>query len=189
VPNAFNEQFCKKLKVFPPQNEKIILWRGGHSHIEDLMLHADSIIRFKKDNPDWTFCFYGLNPFFLKKNMPYEYIPFCDDLHTYFQSIQEIQPKIQMVALTDTVFNRAKSNISWIEGTFAGAVTVAPATLAEFNRPGVIPYEDLYGGLRMAANMPDRKEQLRISREYIGNNLLLNHVNKQREALLRDLIG
>lgn len=187
VPNAFNERFCKRLESVPAQKEKVILWRGTPSHQEDLLHYAPDIIKFKQENPDWTFCFFGFNPWFLKKHMKFEVIPFCDDLNSYFQIIQEIQPKIQMVTLQNTAFNRAKSNIAWIEGTFAGAVTLAPADMDEWNRPGIIPYENLQAGLEFATKKADLVQEHMLSNDYIQEHLLLSSVNKKREVLLRDL--
>ena len=49
----------------------------------------------------------------------------------YFQNLRRLKPTYCFVPLYDDVFNRCKSGIAWLEGTYAGAVCLASA-LPEF---------------------------------------------------------
>jgi len=85
--------------------------------------------------------------------------------------------------LSDTPFNRAKSNISWIEATYAGSSVIAPEFLPEFaNMPGVITYNELMDSV--FENVKDFNKSLAITNDlswrYIKENLLLSQVNNLR---------
>jgi hypothetical protein len=49
------------------------------------------------------------------------------DTIKYFKWLANTAPRIMMVPLADTAFNRCKSNIAWLEATGAGAAVLAPA--------------------------------------------------------------
>jgi hypothetical protein len=84
------------------------------------------------------------------------------------------------VPLVDNEFNRAKSNIAWLEGTWAGAKTIA-SDLPEFNKPGVTVYKP--GELPRNNFTPDSE----ISWDYISKNLTLDLINASREHILDTL--
>jgi hypothetical protein len=101
----------------------------------------------------------------------------------YFKFFSELNPNIFIYTLKDTPFNRAKSNISWIEATYAGASVIAPEFLPEFaNMPGVITYNELMDSV--FENVKDLNKGLAITNDlswkYISQNLLLSQVNNQR---------
>jgi hypothetical protein len=108
----------------------------------------------------------------------------------YFKFFNELNPNIFIYTLKDTQFNRAKSNISWIEATYAGAAVIAPSFLPEFaNMPGVIAYNELMDSV--FENVKDYYKGLAITNDlswkYIKENLLLSQVNNKRYQSLLEL--
>jgi hypothetical protein len=65
-------------------------------------------------------------------------IPFID----YMVSIRDRSPSIIVKPLVDTPHNRCKSNCTWLEATYAGAVCVAP-DWPEWNEDGIVNYKDI----------------------------------------------
>ena len=91
--------------------------------------------------------------------------------------------RAMMKPMLDTVFNRAKSNCSWIEATSAGMVLIAP-NLPEFQRPGVVLTDHFFAGVKHVMEDDAYLEAFNLSKEYIKNNLLLSKVNELRENML-----
>jgi hypothetical protein len=95
------------------------------------------------------------------------------------------------VPLADSIFNRCKSNIAWIEGSFAGAVCLVP-DWEEWQMPGTVRYSNPaeYGEkmkLLLNNNFNYRKYN-DLSWEYIMDNLTLSRVNGQRIEILKGLV-
>ena len=92
------------------------------------------------------------------------------------------RPKRAITPLCDTPFNRAKSNISWIESTVAGAVCVAP-DFPEWNRPGIINYgptRPFKDAVLEALEVANHGFENKKSEEFIRENLMLSTVNQKR---------
>lgn len=109
------------------------------------------------------------------------------DIIDYFRNIKTLRPSIQIVPLENIMFNYNKSNIAWIEGTYAGAVTIAP-NLPEFNKPGVLTYNSpkefksiLEGCLKGDYDLRSLYDSSYI---YIKENLLLSKVNNLRKEVI-----
>jgi hypothetical protein len=193
IPNAFNDYLFKDEPVYQPNN--IIFWRGTQSHQADLHQFSDEIIRVAKKNPQWLFNFMGYNPFFITEKLPNQSIHTQgQELFKYHEVIKRIHPNLALVTLTDTEFNRCKSNIAWIEATYAGAVTLGP-TMPEWIKPGLLNYHSIehFGALLneliCEKAIPAGKKLHALSWEYIQDNLRLSKVNEQREALLEELMS
>lgn len=109
------------------KDSKTILWRGSASHQADLDEHEESIVSLANELSDWQMVFIGYRPWRIEKRIKNGvYIPMLK-LLTYFEKLKELKPRVQIVPLVDNVFNRTKSNIAWIEATYAGANTVGPS--------------------------------------------------------------
>jgi hypothetical protein len=99
-----------------------------------------------------------------------------------------------MVPLHVSDFNRAKSNIGWIEAVHAGAITVAP-DFQEWRRPGVINYAckprtdlpSFQTAMWMALSMSghNRAEELERARKAVP---LERTVNGMRISVIKDLL-
>ncbi len=106
--------------------------------------------------------------------------------------IHRLQPAIMIVPLVDNDFNRAKSNIAWLEGCFAGAAVIAP-DFPEFQRPGVLNYSspEQFGdvlGNAMIGNY-DLKKLSEDGWAHIRKYELLTHRNQIRVNALKDLLN
>jgi hypothetical protein len=189
IPNAFNDYVFKKRKN-QDERSKMILWRGGDSHLPDLMMFAEPVTRVMKDYPEWIFTFMGMLPWFLDYSENMYHMPAQDPIF-YFNSIASMASSVLHVPLIDNVFNRCKSNIAFIEAAYAGSACIAPAW-DEWQKPGVMNYTDEVGYFAWIENVikgeVNIKERSGQSWEYVMDCLMLNKINEQRVNLVRSLI-
>lgn len=131
VPNACDFNLFSPAKT--PNNTKTVLWRGGDTHAKDAEAFKDAILQCFDEFPEYHWVFYGHRFDWLIKhaldvgNENHKRISVYDFLGVmeYFTNLMQTRPEIMIVPLEDNDFNRAKSNISWIEGTMAGAAVMA----------------------------------------------------------------
>lgn len=186
IPNAWDDQlYPNKLEA----RNKAIMWRGSNTHDADLYSVKSSLQAIDILKPDWHFI--G-NPFWLvvqdlHKSHTYPWT----DLLGFQKTLEHVSATTAIVPLTDCPFNRAKSNIAWIEATRVGAAVVAP-NWAEWSMPGICTYETI-GGFKTHTEhlwMDSKwaKEKNKESWDYIKENLRLTEVNKWRFRLIKDLL-
>lgn len=201
IPNAYDTEHLDPLSDASkaPVQHQLVCWRGSGTHDKDLMTFTPELCRVVKRHLDWTFNFVG-EPFWwtLEQLDQVEGIKPTSVIVTdsidpidYFGFLKKTLPALMIVPLEDNPFNRAKSNIAWVEATHAGAVALAP-DWPEWQRPGIINYKDpadfeaklesfLRGEIDGAAHW-------RKSRDFILENLTLPKVNRLRELIVRDLM-
>lgn len=201
VPNAYDTELLHRLDEFAPRTKPnpLVCWRGSATHDADLALFAEPFCKAFGKHLDWTVNLLG-QPFWgfveavdripgLKpsNNIMTETL----DPINYFDFLRHIAPALMIVPLENIPFNHAKSNIVWLEGIHAGAVTLAP-DWDEWRRPGVINYKDPADfGVKLDAFMAgkfDAAKLWREGRDFVAENLTLPKVNRLREVLLRDLM-
>lgn len=202
VPNAFNTQQLGFMKKEPKPPHKLICWRGSNTHERDLMEFAEPIIKTAMRNPTWTWNFIGWNPWFITEKMNEKQFVVTPplDIFQYHKFMADTAPDIVMVPLADHDFNRAKSNIAYIEGSFAGAACIAP-DWEEWRRPGIMNYsagqgETIQQGferrLQQAMDLtaePIWSVIVKNSWENIMRDLQINHVNMGRMGVIRKLLA
>lgn len=194
VPNAINHELFRR--DVPKPRRKIVAWRGSPTHQRDVFGYAQQILETSRDPiyKDWQWHFIGDRMWFLTDSMPH-YQTFVSkpmSISEYHVHLMNLCPAVVIVPLHDSDFNRCKSNIAWIEASYAGAVTIAPRW-EEWNKPGVL----LYDGpddfkLAMHAVMSGKvnvQKTSDMSWRYIQENLTLNRVNDLRLGVLCDLLG
>lgn len=202
IPNALDDN---AFSVWPkPAGEESVLgkrklkvlWRGSNTHSADLYMNRELFQDYS--HIDWYF--FGYNPLielsgrYAGELSDWNYIKGRPAFVDYMVKLLAIRPDFVVVPLEDTTFNQCKSNIAWIEATWAGAMCVAPGYMGEFNRDGVLNYwkpgERVFDSIA-ANDLPALRETfLNVSRENIENNLLLSKVNQSRaEALALALEG
>lgn len=187
VPNALNDDWIKPATSFNADS-KVILWRGSETHCGDLTYFTQFLYdAIDVSEDEWHFL--GYNPFTLTNTPLFSKIK-CyqgDDIMIYNDLLMSLKPRVMHVPLVDNPLNRAKSNIAWIEATYAGAVTIAP-NWPEWQRPGVICYdtEEDYKKLLMETSL-DYAKCWQESMEYIKNNLMLSYVNTKRAEIINRL--
>jgi hypothetical protein len=192
IPNAFPLEFLSSdsLGEVKQGYHNFVSWRGSRSHRRNLREYSKEITQVAKENPEWVFKFFGLNPEYFDGEFNYNHYDFAD-LFGSFDRMKRFASKIHFVTLYDRPFNKSKSNISWIEATIAGSVVLAPAW-EEWTKPGVVTYttkEDFKDKLTALIHGEyNLTRQFEESRDYILNNLSLKKVNKERLKILKDLI-
>jgi hypothetical protein len=192
VPNAFNDHLINYRPDHTNEKHQIVLWRGSATHDRDLATYLEAMYNASSAYPQWFFVFVGDVFWKLKEVMPKKncvYIPPADPM-VYWRDLARMRPAIQIVPLEDSEFNRAKSNIAWIEGSYAGAACLVP-DWKEWQNPGAVTYQSpadferlLKNMLKNPGHLPQMAEQ---SWKHICENLSLTVVNKQRAQLLEDL--
>ena len=183
IENAFNDYN----QVLPDHSNvsETILWRGGHTHWDDLVTVLQEIKQISIKRPEWIWNFVG------RENDVRHIIRFIPNsfftgeltLLQSFHIMKNSAPSIFVHPLVDNQFNRAKSNIAWIEATMAGAIAIVPE-FPEYYKPGSVTYKDGKEFLFfMETYMKDeqaRETLFQESKKYIIDNLLLSNVNKKR---------
>ena len=213
------DKFCKDVRVIPnaldffylgearekPDDKKVIIWRGGDSHRGDVYHYANKIFPAAVKHNDWLWLWSGFN--FAERAAWY----FCRDVVLedlskafgnqkfeepkdpthYFRWLRNLGARAMHVPLSDSVFNRCKSNIAALEGTWSGAVCLVP-DWEEWQIPGTLKYKD-------AAEFGEKLEAILLEQfsfnkyrgqalEYIKDVHNLTKVNGLRVQLIRDLI-
>ena len=187
IPNAFNDALFFRPEEMPKRTNNIV-WRGPEAHTYDIMSFSKEINKCTKDFPEWRFMFMGFSPWFLTDTTNKGHIPSLDII-IYFKTLLDMAPSCMHVPLHDNNFNRCKSNIAAIEGSYAGAVCVVPAW---WNFPGTLSYTDLpsyYEAIRsVLSGEVDKEAMNKTAWEYIQDCLTLSKVNEMRIDLINSLL-
>lgn len=194
VPNAFDDRFL----TMPEKREppaKLVLWRGSDTHQKDLATVGMQLgeLSHDPDLSDWTFQFMGFNPWWITERMRHlnTIISPPIDILEYHTYLREVNPALMFVPLCDSDFNLSKSNIAWIEGTYAGAAVVAPG-IPEFVQPGISNYSTAQEFIDVMKTLMldlSRKEVKQAESEFfIKQWLPLSRVNHLRLELLEKLL-
>jgi len=185
IPNAHNDFLLKREDL--PEREKMVFWRGSQSHIYDLMSHKDIINKCSDEYKDWRFNYMGFYPWFLKKAENNGFIKGMDII-LYFKTLFSLAPSLVQVPLSDDVFNHSKSNISFLEASYAGAASLVPAY---WNLPNTLLYSNdqeyldyLYFALKGEF---DLKKMAEDSWEFVQEYFLLSKINYKRKQLIESL--
>lgn len=188
INNAFDEKMFPLVKK---QNKSGVHWRGSDTHDWDLRSIASPLLAFANANQDQEITFWGYYAWYLMKEFPRSAFHGPEDFLTYMLSFIKASPQIVIVPLVNNQFNRAKSNIAWIEATQAGACVIA-ANLPEFNKPGVLNYDSQIEFRELLQNCIDIPEETHKnyleSFEYIQSELTLEQANKTRFKAIMEVI-
>jgi hypothetical protein len=186
VPNAFHDSLFQRPEL--PKRTNNIVWRGPEAHIFDLMSYSKEINTITKEFPEWRFMFMGFSPWFLSDTNNKGNVPSLD-IVVYYKTLFDMAPTCLHVPLHDNTFNRCKSNIAAIEGSYAGAVCITPGW---WNMPGTIPYTDgasYYEAIRsVITGEVDKAALNKITWEYIMDVLPLSKVNVERLQIINSLL-
>lgn len=195
IPNAIDPRFTP-LPAIRPQTNKAVIWRGSNTHSEDLASVEAEYRQAILDNPDTLFGFFGHMPSRIicqseTGTLPNVRVRGLSDIFVFFKALRSFAAGIAVFPLVDSPFNRAKSNIAWLETHTAGAVMLAPA-LPEFVRPGIVNYSDaadfktkLTG---LIAGEFDTDSLWKQAQEYIIENNSLYQTAGARYGMLSDLL-
>lgn len=120
-----------------PGSRFVIGWAGSSSHYDDLKLIEQPIKRILRKNPDVVFRILGLMPDFLEGVAGVEFRNDWVDIQHYPAKLAELNFDVGLVPLTDTAFNRGKSNIKWQEYSMLEIPTIA-SKVGEYRRTPVV---------------------------------------------------
>jgi len=205
IPNAFNDYHWKW--KFEPGAKDLVVWRGSATHRNDVRRYLLSMAKVQAESKaGWAFI--GNDMWFAEERLHPEKSRFLAEMPTthYWKALKDFSPRFWQVPLLDNPFNRAKSNIAWIEATYAGAVCLCP-DLPEWNQPGAILYEaETEEGLAPPMFYPeesevyetalasmlemsdrDRVNALKASFEHISEHYMLSKVNEKRKEILEEI--
>jgi glycosyltransferase involved in cell wall biosynthesis len=158
IPNAFPDHMVP----FVDSNIKrqnVITWRGSNTHNLDLRTMHPVIKIVVKEYPNWKFVFFGDPDWDTLNLIPKDqrHVVATQDPIDYLDSLKKVGSTVHMVPLEDNEFNRSKSNIAWIEATFAGAATIAPNWL-EWQKTGVLNYSSNEEMAKQLVSILDKPE-------------------------------
>jgi hypothetical protein len=187
IPNAYNDSIFRRPAEMNPRTNHVV-WRGPEAHIFDLMSFSREINILTKEFAEWRFMFMGFSPWFLSETQNKGHVPSLDVV-MYFKALLSMNASCLHVPLHDNMFNRCKSNIAYIEGSYAGAVCVVPAW---WNAPGALPYtgvESYAEAIRtIIKGEVDKVKMNALAWEYISDVLTLSKVNEQRVKIIDSLL-
>jgi hypothetical protein len=194
IPNALDESLLHYRQAMIPVQRRQILWRGSTSHRPDLLEFKDAILHIVRRHKQWSINFFGDLPPFLKEKAldNVVYTPPASPLHYYFRSICEMRSPALIVPLVDSDFNKAKSNIAWLEAVFAGGIAIAP-DWPEWRRPGCINYSNQDSFMEaveaVIAGKVDVQSENRAGWDYIQRNAMLRDINRLRVDIIESVRG
>lgn len=199
VPNAINtrlfpletrQEWLKKQKG--PLKKKRVFWRGGRTHVQDLMVFEEPMKQIINEHQDWEFAFCGDTDWPLldalegaKNAQIFE----AKDVIEYHKSFKYYAAQVLWVPLMDNLFNQSKSMCAWLEGTYAGCAVIGPE-FNEWKREGITNYaspDDFYK--KMTGLLED--DELRLTKQaesvdtIINDGLTLKDTAKTRLELLK----
>lgn len=187
IPNAIDLRwFTGKVKHHP----EVITWRGGDSHLGDVMPYSMWVKKIAAENPKAHFHFHGWNPFPLTDSLPGRFLYVNNPIFKYHRELEARGGKCGIIPLADCKFNRAKSNIAWLELAITGHVVVAP-DFPEFRQPGVVPYktpEEFYFGVKKVMR-GEMDEERQAGIDEIWRKYTLDHTNFARKVAAKRLMG
>lgn len=193
IPNAWDR---RKFPNDPdPKFTRSIMWRGSNTHSRDLAVFAQEIIDASHESKDWVWNFIGWNPWFITERMSKKnvFVTEALDIIEFHRMIRKVSAAIMIIPLDFSVFNECKSNIAWMEGTYAGSTCLAPDT-PEWRKPGVILYKNPKEfqellKVMLSKDGVDFKAHNKLSWKYMQENLFLHDVNKIRIQIVDALLG
>ena len=139
-PFAFNKNIAQT------KESMIIGFLGSPSRIHDFAVMGDALERVSTKYPLVKFLFIGQVPNNFEHRFPVEYCRFSEDYQKALNRFRSRKPVIGLAPLLDNQYNRAKSEIKYIDYTYAGAVGIYS---------DIIPYRAIQGGL-LVKNHPEQ---------------------------------
>lgn len=198
IPNSVDLSWFDWDKEIGKRNQ-LVVWRGSPSHFRDVLSVTPDLTTIINDSKGWEFEFIGDRLWFLTDRCNPERIAHTRPMTvpTYFKYMRQIAPKVVITPLVDSKFNRAKSNIAWMEATLSGAVCVC-SNLPEWQDSGAMRYISKPDGsstfsqvLTHCMSMDDEEHTEMVDNSWgaIRSKYNLDIQNKKRLDILEKLNG
>lgn len=189
LPNCVNLNEWNQRSFMRRNPQEIrICWQGGNSHWEDLYLVRDSLKEIANKYPNVKILMVGYMPVSMEKDFrpgQIEFHPWVETpAHSYRMSSLDID--IAIIPLKDTIFNRSKSTIKWIEFASLGipSITsyVAPydyiQDVDKVEKGIFVENNDVQGWIKglelLINNVPMRRSLGENARQFVVNNYDIN---------------
>ena len=177
-----------------PARNKILVWRGNSSHQRDVNEIEQELVGISHSPAfdGWKVYFMGYAPWNVIDRMrpgTAGHVPLMDVMK-FFHFLMREAPAAILSPLVKTEFNRGRSNISYLESAFVGAVNVCRA-LPEFERPGAATYRDpAEFGIQVSRVLAGAAEMDALTAwEHVSKHETLELRNNERLAILEELVG
>jgi hypothetical protein len=197
VPNAFDDLHLEHRTKEKKFGSKVVSWRGSATHEEDIHEFLDPIKKAHDKHPEWVWNFFGGAPWFVdkvfRKGSVYIFDPIGRMDYFKFLNSMRYTADIGIVPLKRNNFNEGKSNIAWIEHTYAGSATLAPSYPSWVECEGASFYQDQQTFYEQLCAMMEMTTEERVARsnrgwEKVQETFSLPVVNKQRIEILERLL-
>lgn len=169
-----------RYKIQPYNKVGKTIWRGSSTHIDDVRQFAnfyESVAKQVEQVEFWGHdCVGGLPRLDIKNS---KFVA-GEDLVRYFRLLQTSNIAHILCTLVDDEFNRAKSNIAWIEATLAGGVCVGN---------GVGEFANVQLNMHVFDVNVDYSEIHEECKELIIDCYNLTDLNNTRIELYKQIIG
>lgn len=188
VPNSHNDYVQPIEDKLSFKSNKKVLYRGGMSHRADVYQYSEMLVEVINKNKSFNFLFMGDRYEWLEQRTGdnHHIIPGVS-IGQYYNFVYNENPSIFIFPLCDTPFNRAKSNIAFLECVYVGAAFFGTTSLPEFNVPGASDIKMLPEAIN-GEHWQYMKEQNEIGWKYVLDNLLLSKINLIRiERILANI--
>lgn len=199
IPNALDDIFLPLRLKHESKTSPTLCWRGSETHLRDVAEVSGGLVNALQTFPnakEWVVEFWGCCPYFIPPALNGRIKNFLfhgpTDIMDYHADLVNSQPRIAIVPLSDSKFNKAKSHCAWLEFALAGAVVIAP-DWPEWKHQGIINYKNpaLFGdALSQALAMSPKQCENMNERAWkeIRAKYMLSDVNKMRESLLKSIL-
>lgn len=118
LPNCIDINSWNRLDILRKNTDEIrICWAGGHSHWEDLYLVRDSLKQIAQKYPNIKIIMVGYMPHSMQKDFRPEQFEFHQwvDTPAHPYRLAALDIDIAIIPIKDSIFNRSKSTIKWVE--------------------------------------------------------------------------
>jgi len=194
VNNALDLSLMPPREVSWNKRRTDIMWRGTNTHQADIASVAPQIAKLSHKYPNWRWLFMGVDYRILESFMApktYGYAGVFPEINVFLRKLQQLSAPIHIVPLDDSKFNQSKSNLAWLEATWAGSAVVAP-DLLEWRQDCIQIYNGPNGLLNTISYLisnPDNIKKLNEdSWELIQAEYLIEHVNKLRYTIFNEIL-
>lgn len=186
VPNAIDDTLYPEPTAPNPEAFRTIVWRGGATHARDLQSVGPALAVLMKKG--FQVVFMGTHPHCIEEHLvtgQYSHIPGVDPA-LFYQNLKQLNAAFHVIPLVDSAFNRSKSNIAYLEGTWiGGSLCIVP----EFWRDtGAVRYHNADELIEKILQFHDdpigRATLVREAQESIRSRYLLSRVNNLRGNIL-----
>lgn len=178
IPNAWPSKINRQHN---PVGEIVnVGWRGSGTHDADILIYK-KLIDELSDNPKIKLHWFGHIFPYKWSGLKIKKLP----LIQYFKALQSYNINVMLVPLEENDFNRAKSNIAWIEATWAGAIAITNMKGDHWNAKGISRHSHLIQSDRLKMLIETKHAE---SKRTINKKYQLSDTNEMRMWVLKSVL-